>query len=117
MTESPKVTQAQLSDAIRALSAQSSMVARARGLHAGNKSPAESVAFIIRNLGLALGYVKRGERLDEIKTSATGKPVGFPAKLADAVIAIADLADSCGIDLGDAVARKTAWNASRARRG
>jgi hypothetical protein len=117
MADAPKVTQQQLTVAMRALAAQSHTVARARGFHAGNKSPAEAVAFVIRNLGLALGYLKRGDRLTEIKAGAYGKPMGFPIKLADAVIGISDIAASCGIDIGEAVARKTAWNAGRVRRG
>lgn len=110
-----KITQAQLADAVRALCAQSHAVAQARGFH-GQKTPAEAVAMVMRNLGLALGYVKRGERLGDVKPGAGGKPLGFPIKLADAVIGISDIAAGCGIDLGEAVARKTAWNAARARR-
>jgi hypothetical protein len=117
MSPTPKVTQDQLANAVRALAVQSHTVARARGFHAGNKSPAEALAFVMRNLGLALGYLKRGDRMGEIKTGAGGKPMGFPIKLADAVIGISDIAASCGIDLGEAVARKTAWNAARAKRG
>lgn len=117
MADGPKVTQAQLIGAVRALVEQSHAVARARGFHSGHKSPAEALAFVMRNLGLALGYLKRGERLEEIKTGAGGKPMGFPVKLADAVIGICDIAAGCGIDLGDALARKTAWNAGRVRRG
>lgn len=113
----PKITQAQLADAMRALAAQSHMVAQARGFHGGNKSPAEAMAFVMRNLGLALGYLKRGDRLAEVKIGAGGKPMGFPIKLADAMIGLSDIAAGLGIDLGDAIARKTAWNAARARRG
>jgi hypothetical protein len=115
--QAQKITPAQLADAVRALSAQSHMVARARGFHAGNKSPAEALAFVIRNLGLALGYLKRGDRLSDIKDGAGGKPLGFGIKLADAVIGICDVASACGVDLGDAIARKTEWNARRAKRG
>lgn len=122
MTEAPRVTQAQLSTAVRALAMQSHAVARARGFHAGNKTPAESLAFVMRNLGLALGYLKPGngrrgsENLREVVIGKEGKPIGFPIKLADAVIGLFDLAEGLGIDLGEAVARKTAWNASRAKR-
>lgn len=116
MQPQPKLSSAALADAVRTLSEQSHLVARARGFHAGNKSPAESVAFVVRNLGLALGYLKRGDRLTEIKEGAGGKPMGFSVKLADAVIGIADIAASLGVDLGEAIARKTAWNAARAKR-
>lgn len=117
MPETVKVTSAQLADVMRALCVQSHTVARARGFHSGQKSPAESIAFVIRNLGLALGYLKRGDRLTDTKVSATGKPSGFAMKLADAVIGIADVAAATGVDLGAAIAQKTAWNASRVRRG
>jgi ribosomal protein S18 acetylase RimI-like enzyme len=123
MQPQPKLSASQLADAVRALAAQSHMVAQARGFHSGNKTPAESVAFVMRNLGLALGYLKPGEgrrgggSLSSISVSKDGKPVGFPVKLADAVIGICDVAAACGVDLGDAIARKTAWNAARVRRG
>lgn len=117
MTEAPKVTQAQLSTAMRAFGVQCNTVARARGFHAGNKDPAAALMFVVRNLGLAAGYLKRADRVTEIKHGADGKPRGFPIKLADGVIALFDLAEGLGIDLGEAVARKTAWNASRAKRG
>jgi hypothetical protein len=123
MPEAQKVTQAQATDAVRALQIQAFDAAQRRGFHAGNKTHAESLAFVVRSLGLAMGYLKPGKgrkgsaRLTEIETEADGKPVGFPIKLADAVIGILDCAASCGIDLGDAIARKTAWNAARAKRG
>lgn len=117
MPEAQKVTQAQVASVVNALAAQSHAVARARGFHAGNKSPAEALAFVMSKLGQGLRLLKRGERLTEIRTGASGKPLGFPIKLADAVISISDTAASLGIDLGDAVARKTAWNAARAKRG
>lgn len=121
--QTAKLSVAQLADAVRALAAQSHMVAQARGFHSGNKTPAESVAFVMRNLGLALGYLKPGEgrrgggSLSAIGIGKEGKPIGFPIKLADAVIGIADIAAGLGVDLGDAIARKTAWNANRVRRG
>lgn len=122
MTPQLKLSSAALADAMRALSAQSFLVAQARGFHAGGKTPAESLAFVIRNLGLALGYLKPGDGrrggagLRDITTGKDGKPLGFPIKLADAVIGIADIAGSLGVDLGDAIARKTAWNAARVKR-
>lgn len=112
-----KISSSQLMDAMRAFAVQSHTVARARGFHAGGKDPAASLMFIVRNLGLAAGYLKRADRITEIKTGADGKPRGFPIKLADGVIGLFDLAEGLGIDLGDAVVRKTAWNAARARRG
>lgn len=46
----------------------------------------------------------------------TGKPEGFGTELADAVIRIADLAESQGIDLQDAIEVKMAYNSRRSYR-
>ena len=42
------------------------------------------------------------------------KPEGVPSELADIVIRVADMAYEAGIDLGDAIEEKIAYNRSRA---
>lgn len=42
-----------------------------------------------------------------------GKPEGMPVELADVIIRALDLAFMLGIDIGDVVARKLAFNATR----
>jgi len=49
----------------------------------------------------------------ELTLTASGKPVGFPSELADAIIRIVDLAHWQGIDIDGAVAAKMAYNRTR----
>lgn|SRR3990167_7920614 len=50
---------------------------------------------------------------NELWVTSQGKPEGFPAELADAVIRIADLCGWMGIDLNDAIIRKMDYNKTR----
>jgi NTP pyrophosphatase (non-canonical NTP hydrolase) len=49
----------------------------------------------------------------EPATTESGKPIGFPSELADALIRIVDLAYYKGIDLDEAVRVKMAYNITR----
>lgn len=47
-------------------------------------------------------------------TVMAGKPAGFPIELSDALIRLADLAESCGVNLTEATEIKARYNKTRA---
>lgn len=54
----------------------------------------------------------RGGELDLV-VGVTGKPTGFPSELADVVIRCLDTAGAMGIDLGEVIEQKHAYNQTR----
>ena len=71
---------------------------------------------------LALIHSEISEALEDYRdglmetTVHAGKPEGFSIELADAVIRIFDLCGHLGIDLGEAVELKSAYNEMRPHR-
>jgi NTP pyrophosphatase (non-canonical NTP hydrolase) len=71
-----------------------------------------SLMLITGELVEAQNELRDGHRYDEIYFKGT-KPEGFGVELADAVIRILDLALVCGLDIGDLITAKMAYNAGR----
>lgn len=71
----------------------------------------ERLCLIHSELSEALEDFRDGKM--DLEITDTGKPVGFPSELADALIRIVDFAHYKGIDLDEAVRVKMAYNATR----
>ncbi|MDF1699582.1 MAG: hypothetical protein P1V36_00285 [Planctomycetota bacterium] len=78
------------------------------------KTVPEKLALIHSEVSEALEAYREGE--NHTYLDARGKPEGLPAELADVVIRVADLCGALGIDLGEAVMRKMAYNKTRSHR-
>ena|SRR5688500_626006 len=61
----------------------------------------------------AQDWVQRGKSFTEIWLVDGKKPEGVPIELADAIIRIADMAATYGIDLADAINLKMEYNMTR----
>lgn len=61
----------------------------------------------------AQDHVQRGRTVTDIWFEPSGKPEGVPVELADAIIRIADIAATYGIDLAAALNLKMAYNRTR----
>ena len=79
-----------------------------------------------RNIGelISLCHSELSEALEEARldNALTGirmqhkKPLGFPIELADLIIRVLDMAGGLGIDLGEAIRIKMAYNKTRERK-
>lgn len=78
-----------------------------------NPNIAEKLMLIVSELAEALEDLREGKELDEVVILDSGKPVGFPTELADAVIRIMDLSEHLGIDLGAVIRLKANYNDTR----
>ncbi len=81
----------------------------------GDRNIPESLALIHSEVSEALEDFRRHRMQPDEKLDSIGirKPIGFPSELADIVIRVADLAEYLQIDLGEAVAKKHAYNMTR----
>ena len=78
-------------------------------------SPPESFCLMHSEISEALEQFRIGKGLKEIYIQ-NGKPEGIPVELADCVIRIMDFCGFHGIDLAEAIAIKSAYNATRTKR-
>lgn len=76
----------------------------------------EKLCLIHSEISEALEEIRNGWQFNEVRVDPTGKPLGFPTEIADAVIRLLDLADACGIDLGAVIDQKLAYNRTRGYR-
>lgn len=78
------------------------------------RSTVESLALITCEVAEAIECVRDGQLVTTVRED--GKLEGLPSEIADIVIRALDLAGHLGIDLGDIILRKHAYNESRAYR-
>jgi NTP pyrophosphatase (non-canonical NTP hydrolase) len=83
----------------------------AHGFYEEPPSVPERLCLIHSEVSEALEDYRDGNM--EPATTESGKPIGFPSELADALIRIVDLAYYKGIDLDEAVRVKMAYNITR----
>lgn len=112
------LTQSEIATSVQRIAVAAHSTARARGYYQGStRSPAESIAFAVRELGYALSDVRRSRPLTQTVIDVKGKPRGFGVAVARCVIRLADMCAANGVDLGAAMAAEMAHNARRAKRG
>jgi len=68
---------------------------------------------IVSELAEAMEELRNGVSLTDIVYDVSGKPVGFPIELADAMIRIMDTAEARNINLEEAIAIKMEYNSHR----
>lgn len=73
----------------------------------------EKLMLIVSEVAEALEDYRAGLAVDEVGIEDSGKPVGFPVELADAVIRIMDLSEHLGINLDAVIRLKAAYNNTR----
>ena len=99
------------------LVAVSHKMAREKGWWDDARSVGECIALICSEACEALEEARTpGNNLTVDVLREDGKPEGFPSEMADIVIRVADLCGHLGVDLQEAVRRKMAFNATRARK-
>ena len=85
---------------------------KAKGFHDQPRNVGEALALIHSEISEALEEARKGKNVTEIRYE-DNKPEGFGVELADAVIRIADLCGSLGIDLEEAILLKMNYNKNR----
>ncbi|MFB9283142.1 hypothetical protein [Pseudoclavibacter helvolus] len=75
----------------------------------------EKLALVVTEVSEAIEEVRSGHQMDETYSlrEKPDKPEGVPSELADVLIRVLDFAGYYGIDIGAAVDRKLAYNATR----
>lgn len=96
-------------------------VAESKGFHKAQEATDPVILALYLRTLLTIGELseaaeelRSGRLPTEIYYEEDGKPQGFPIELADALIRLCDLAESCGVDLTEAVEAKEAYNRTRA---
>lgn len=97
---------------IQELVTQSHELAQSKGFYELPPNLSEKLMLIVSEIAEACEELRVGH-LDGILYTDTGKPIGFPIELADAVIRIADMCGYLGINLEEMINIKHAYNKTR----
>lgn len=87
--------------------------AKAKGFHDVSSTVDRRLMLIVGELSEAHEELRKGHGASHIYYQADGKPEGFAFEIADTVIRIADMAESMGIHLEEAIRQKLEYNATR----
>ena len=87
--------------------------AKAHGWWEDPRRPGELFMLITSEVAEAFEEIRNGRAMGETYYSEGGKMEGVPSELADIVIRVLDLAEYDGIDMGEAIAQKHAYNLTR----
>lgn len=88
-------------------------LAKSKGWWNCQRSVIECLCLMHSEISEALEEIRNGRQPAELYYEAGGKPCGFGIELADTIIRICDLAEHCGLDLGELVAMKQEYNSHR----
>jgi len=75
---------------------------------------ASMLALIHTEVSEATECVRNGEV--DLFVGVTGKPTGMPSELADIIIRVLDMSGALGIDMGELIEQKHAYNQTRPHR-
>lgn len=109
----PQLTAPEVVRTIRGLCVYAHATARSRNLLGGTVNIGEELMLMATELSKAMWWVRRGKPLRDITTNSQGKPMGFPIKLADVMLRCFSLCGHLGVDLGEAIRIKAAYNARK----
>lgn len=97
--------------ALTQLAAQVHKANKDKGFYDNPLSLVEQLALVHSEVSEAVEAERAGD--SRLRIADNGKPEGVPSELADVVIRVLDICGHLGIDIGDAIERKLAYNATR----
>ncbi|MFH5182911.1 hypothetical protein ACHHV8_09930 [Paenibacillus sp. TAB 01] len=102
--------------AINNMVAEAATNAAEKGWDEKPVTPGEQIALMHSELSEALEDIRNGLPVYEMHYEEDGKPCGVPSELADVIIRIGHFCGKYGINLGEAINVKMAYNATRPHR-